>query len=143
MLVTGGDTGHAVQASSSIPGVFVPVQSIGRTFSDGGALALVPVHFVQAMGADIVIAVDVWCGARQPVESNMVKTLLAVARLQSCDLSRAQTQDADILIQPDFEPGSIHNFDSRAAAIEAGYAATLEVIPLLRRLLEDDRPVEE
>ncbi len=135
LLITAGNTGQAVQASSSIPGVFVPVQANGQTFSDGGALALVPVQFTRLLGADTVLAVDVWCGAEQPIEHNLINTLLAVVRLQSCDIARSEAGSADILISPDFEPGSFRNFDSKAAAIAAGYAATLEVIPRLRQLL--------
>lgn len=135
VLITAGNTGHAVQASSSIPGVFVPVQANGHTFSDGGALALIPVHFASALGADTVLAVDVYCGAAQPIEENLVNTLLAVFRLQSCEIARAEAALADILISPEFEPESFRSFSSRDAAIAAGYASTQNVIPKLRQLM--------
>lgn len=136
MLITAGNVGQAVQASSSIPGVFVPIQSNRHTLTDGGALALIPVAFTRALGAEVVLAVDVYCGADQPIEHNMINTLLAVFRLQSCELSAAEAAGADLLISPDFEPQSFRNFDSREAAIAAGYEAAMAVMPQLRALLQ-------
>lgn len=48
----------AVRASISMPGVFVPVQHRGAYLVDGGVINPVPVSVVNAMGADIVIAVN-------------------------------------------------------------------------------------
>ena len=64
----------------------------------------------------------------------MVNTLLAVFRLQSCEIARAEAARADILISPEFEPKSFRSFSSRDAAIAAGYSATQKVIPKLRQL---------
>lgn len=54
-----GNTGMAVRASSSIPGVFQPVQINGHDYVDGGLVSPVPVRVARAMGGQIVIAVDV------------------------------------------------------------------------------------
>lgn len=48
----------AIRASISIPGVFTPVQRDGRWLVDGGLVNPVPVNLCRAMGADLVIAVD-------------------------------------------------------------------------------------
>ncbi|MBW6510211.1 MAG: patatin family protein [Desulfuromonadales bacterium] len=53
-----GDVIEAVRASISVPGIFTPVRSNGRILADGGLTNPVPVSVVRAMGADIVIAVD-------------------------------------------------------------------------------------
>ncbi len=54
-----GDLAEAIRASMSIPGVFSPMEIDGRLLVDGGIADNVPVDVVRAMGADIVIAVDV------------------------------------------------------------------------------------
>ena len=43
----------------ALPGIFPAVQSDGATLADGGILNNVPADVVRAMGADIVIAIDV------------------------------------------------------------------------------------
>jgi NTE family protein len=54
-----GDLGEAIRASISIPGVFSPSEYEGKLLVDGGIADNIPVDVVRAMGADIVIAVDV------------------------------------------------------------------------------------
>jgi hypothetical protein len=54
--------GDEVCVAREQPGVFSPVEIDGRLLVDGGIADNVPVDVVRAMGADIVIAVDV--GAR-------------------------------------------------------------------------------
>lgn len=53
-----GDLIEAVRASISVPGIFTPVRSNGRVLVDGGLVNPVPVSVARAMGADLVIAVD-------------------------------------------------------------------------------------
>lgn len=48
----------AVRASIAMPGLFTPVWREGRLLVDGGLVNPVPVSLCRAMGADIVIAVD-------------------------------------------------------------------------------------
>ncbi len=48
----------AVRASVSVPGLLAPVSRDGRLLVDGGLVNPVPVSLCRALGADIVIAVD-------------------------------------------------------------------------------------
>lgn len=48
----------AIRASISLPGVFTPVQLGGRWLMDGGLVNPIPVNVCRALGAEIVIAVD-------------------------------------------------------------------------------------
>ncbi|UCV17731.1 patatin-like phospholipase family protein [Ferribacterium limneticum] len=58
VVIRHGDVIEAVRASISVPGIFTPVRSNGRILVDGGLTNPVPVSVARAMGADIVIAVD-------------------------------------------------------------------------------------
>ncbi|MGD8909774.1 MAG: patatin-like phospholipase RssA [Chromatiales bacterium] len=49
---------HAVRASIGLPGVFTPIAHEGRWLVDGGLANPVPVSLCRAMGADLVIAVN-------------------------------------------------------------------------------------
>lgn len=53
-----GDLIAAVRASIAVPGIFTPVRSDGRILVDGGLVEPVPVSAARALGADLVIAVD-------------------------------------------------------------------------------------
>jgi NTE family protein len=48
----------AVRASIALPGLFVPALNDGMVLVDGGLVNPVPVSLARAMGADILIAVD-------------------------------------------------------------------------------------
>jgi NTE family protein len=49
---------HVVRASSGVPGLFAPAWHQGRWLIDGGVVNPIPVSMCRAMGADVVIAVD-------------------------------------------------------------------------------------
>ena len=48
----------AVRASSGVPGLFAPTWHQGRWLIDGGVVNPVPVSLCRALGADVVVAVD-------------------------------------------------------------------------------------
>jgi NTE family protein len=54
-----GSLVDAVRASTAIPGLFRPIRWNGRILVDGGLVDPVPVTTCRALGADIVIAVDI------------------------------------------------------------------------------------
>lgn len=88
-LVTGeevilktGDLIQGVRASISLPGVFQPVQYNGSYLVDGGLINPVPANVVKAMGADIVIAVDL---SRIPAVKNTDKKRLKTLRKKNPD----------------------------------------------------------
>ncbi len=57
--ITEGSVVDAVRASLSVPGLFTPVWLDDRLLIDGGVSDPLPVRVVRALGADVVIAVDV------------------------------------------------------------------------------------
>ncbi len=57
-IFSAGNLVRALRASVSIPGVFTPVKIRKDLYVDGGIVDPNPVDIVRAMGADIVISVD-------------------------------------------------------------------------------------
>lgn len=55
---TKGPVLSSVRASVSLPGFFPPIQNQGRWLVDGGLVNPVPVSVCRALGADIVLAVN-------------------------------------------------------------------------------------
>lgn len=71
-----GSTLDAVRASIALPGLFSPVVHDGKVVVDGGLVNPVPVSLARAMGAELVIAVDLgsdivghFPAAQPPVEA--------------------------------------------------------------------------
>ena len=82
-----GDLVTAVRASCAVPGVFAPVrETTGRKLVDGGGVSPMPVGVVGAMGAEVVIGVDVLaCGASFRKNSRtgvgiMIQSVLSLIR---------------------------------------------------------------
>jgi len=98
-----GDLVHAVRASCSVPGIFTPMTDAeGRVLVDGGVTSVLPTDAVRAMGADIIIAVDLLaCGGtyvKRPRNgiSILVRSALTIIRSSS----QNQLVPADVAIEP-------------------------------------------
>ena len=74
-----GDLPRAVRASMSLPVLFPPVEIDGRLLVDGGLVDNVPSGVVRAMGADVVIAVDVGVPPKDLGEDADVLTVVRTA----------------------------------------------------------------
>ncbi|MGO4551614.1 patatin-like phospholipase family protein [Lysobacter sp. 2RAF19] len=139
VVLGAGSLPMAMRASMSLPGIFQPMQIDGTVLIDGGVANQVPIDVVRAMGADIVIAVDVGT----PLETlNRNASLLQVVSQMSGMLTVGNTQrmlatlgDGDVLIVPklgaDVKTG---DFEKAARALEIGDAAAVAARPQLARL---------
>jgi NTE family protein len=62
VVLKSGDLLGALRATMSLPGLFAPARVRDRWLVDGGLVDPVPVGLAKAMGADVVIAVDLNSG---------------------------------------------------------------------------------
>lgn len=58
--ISKGSVPLAIRASISLPVIFSPVEKDGRLLVDGGLSDPVPVHALKKMGADLIIAVNLY-----------------------------------------------------------------------------------
>ena len=139
-MLTKGDIGTALQASSAVPGLRKPVEIDNNLFVDGGVLANVPVEYTRKLGADFVIAVDI-DERVNPVELKEFKKAGSVARrmlkLELNGLDRPMCKGADIVIHPDTDGISLV---SRSKAdgvrgIKAGEDAARKALPEIKAKL--------
>lgn len=123
-----GNAGQAVRASCSIPNVFVPATIGGTQYVDGGLVSPIPVQTAKAMGADLVIAVDISARptGNQPVSMwGLLDQTLNIMGQQSIHQELAQ---ANIVIQP--KVGHIGTLDLKASnqtILEGEKAAQLQI----------------
>jgi len=127
-----GNTGQAVRASSSVPGVFQPV-TIGKYhYVDGGIVSPVPVDAARQLGADVVVAVDISNKARGQTPSHLLGALNQSIAIMGQKLGQAELARADIIIRPQVLDMGPADFTQRASAIVEGEKAALAVMPQLR-----------
>ncbi|MFM5203233.1 patatin-like phospholipase family protein, partial [Aeromonas veronii] len=74
-----GSLAKAMQASMSIPGALKPVEWEGHILADGGSVNNMPVDVAKAMGADVVIAVDI--GAKLRTRESLKSGLAMIDQL--------------------------------------------------------------
>jgi len=147
----------ALRATMSIPGVFAAVERDGRRLVDGGILNNVPADHARALGADVVLAVDVLpCFTRngdaltlsppdaaQPLELPLAPigvrdvweaAFVSVSALTAFNLERSRPE---LVVRPDC-PASITiltGYMRAEESIRAGERAMEQALPRLRELL--------
>jgi NTE family protein len=127
-----GNTGQAVRASSSIPGVFEPVEINGRHFVDGGVVSPVPVDAARQLGADIVIAVDISARPDGSNPDSMVGIVGQSITIMGRKLAEQELARADIVIRPKVGQIGPTDFDQKNVAILEGERAALAAIPAIK-----------
>jgi NTE family protein len=136
VLIDRGDAGMAVRASAAVPGAMQPVGSPRGPLVDGGISSLVPVRFARALGAEIVIGVDIYCSSPRTSGTSFLTTLAKVSQTQTCLVSRAEMTEADVLIAPSVSVSDMKSVTQREEAILAGYTIARAAIPTLLNLLD-------
>lgn len=132
MLFQRGDTGTAVRASSSVPGVFQPVRILGRDYVDGGLVSPVPVRAARQMGAELVIAVDISSPPEGNLAGSTLDVMLQTFSIMSKSINYFELKEADIVVKPALSGVSSSDFGARKRSIEAGRQAMLQLMPQLR-----------
>ena len=128
-----GNTGKAVRASSSIPGVYYPVQIGDEEYVDGDLKSPLPIGVAREMGADIVIAVDV---SPQPVDNSMPQDIIDILK-QSLRIMRQsilthELESAQIVIRPAIGKTPKLDAANKLRIIKEGEEAALAAIPQIR-----------
>jgi NTE family protein len=130
-----GNTGTAVRASSSIPGVFPPVTIGGREYVDGGLVAPIPVRAARGLGADLVIAVDISSRPSGKTKAGSLDVLLDTISIMGGALGKTELAAADVLIRPELRGLPATNFQQRHEAILEGEKAGFAAIPRVREAI--------
>ena len=126
VILDQGNIAMALRASMAIPSVFSAVEIDGKLLVDGGLSNNVPVDVVRAMGADIVIAVDL--GA--PLDTREVGSFLQIYRQTMRMLTRRnmepQLADADLVLTPQVSVFGTLEFDQIQEILSRGEAVARE-----------------
>jgi len=144
----------AVRATISVPIAFAPVKRGGQKLVDGGVLNNVPVDLARAIGADVVIAVDVWPAFgkerartvsdyklfRLPFVPDSIMEMWRVMLISIGEMSAVKLRETkpEVLIKPKLPVyiDLLIGFEHVDEAITAGEAAAEAALPKIRALLK-------
>ena len=128
-----GDAGLAVLASSAVPGVITPVAVNGRQYADGQIASPLPVAAARALGARVVIAVDVTYPPDHAFVYSAFSALFQAFTVSVHHLKEYEKAAADVVIAPVIErTQGKYSFADRAHLIAAGVRAANAMLPAIR-----------
>jgi NTE family protein len=136
MVFRRGNAGQAVRASSSVPGVFQPVDINGREYVDGGLTSPVPVKVARDLGADVVIAVDISAKPKYAKINGYTDILLQSFTIMEQSISSRELSDADIVIRPETGGFGSSDFTKKHEAILEGEKAAQALLPVIRQKIQ-------
>jgi len=137
-----GNTGKAVRASCSIPGVFQPVRIGGKAYVDGGVVSPVAVLAAKKAGADLVIAVDISAGVGGAMPQGILDTILQSIDIMYAKIAASQIAYADVVIAPKVSYIGSGDFEKRNEAILEGEKAATLALPQIQQKLAKLRQEE-
>ncbi len=137
-LVTGkpvvfseGELANVMRASMSVPGAVAPAEYGGMTLVDGMLTSNLPVDAARAMGAVVVIAVNVGTPLlkREQLTSifGVANQMLSILTEQNVQASIASLKPTDILISPELGDYSTGDFDNLSKITPLGEEAARKV----------------
>lgn len=128
-----GDTGLAVRASSAVPGRFYAVGIGGVTYVDGDVASPVPARAARALGAEVVVAIDI--SARlDNVPARVSEEWLRNDRVRRQRID-AEAPAADVMIHPDLGYFAGTSTEYRRRVIAAAADATRAALPRIREAI--------
>ena len=136
VVLGSGSLAKAIRASMSIPAILSPVAWGDLLLVDGGIASNLPIETVRAMGADIIIAVDISTPLQ---EEDVARSILSIAEQMSGFLTRRNVEaelstlgERDILLIPDLGDIETGQFDRIDEAVPTGLQAAEENLAALR-----------
>ena len=130
-----GDTGTAVRASCSIPGIFRPVRFEGKMYVDGGVVSPVAVDAAKRFGADVVIAVDISGDVESSQPESTMETILQSINIMYSKIAAVQLSKADVVIKPKVGYIGSGDFSKRHEAVLEGEKAAIEALPIIQAII--------
>ena len=138
-----GSVAEAVRASSSIPGVFKPVEKDDMVLVDGGMLMPLPLNCVKDFDADAIVVVDVLGGLNKYTKKGLFYHILRVVDANNYYLKKRHLHAYrhDILITPELGDMSQYKVEKLDFAYEQGYLAGVSNLKKIQKILENKKSV--
>lgn len=134
------DTGNlavAIRASMSVPSAFVPIKYGPYYLVDGGLINNLPAKEVRAMGADILIGVDIQTPLYKKEEiNNLIQVMSQSIFLNAENTFNENLAELDFLIKPEIDPFTSMDFARADSLILRGEKKARQMIPQIRAFMD-------
>ncbi len=132
-----GPVRDAVRASSSLPGIWPPVEFDGMLLCDVGVLYSLPTTMARAYGPKCLVAVDVSSDLR-PLHAceTALDVLMRMDEIGEALFRKHVADAADLIIHPEISGLEWFDFSSPENMINVGREAASRAIPRLEALWE-------
>ena len=140
--LTQGSLTEAVRASMAMPGLFPAVRIDGNWMVDGGLVNPIPVSVCHALGAEVVIAVNLNFGivgkhavdtSKPPGLFYAITTSIAIFE-NRITRSRLAGDPADVVLSPQVAQIGMLEFRRAGEAVEEGERCVKAALPEIRRV---------
>ncbi|MBT0653229.1 patatin-like phospholipase family protein [Geomobilimonas luticola] len=135
IVFNSGNTGMAVQASCSVPGIFQPARFSGTSYVDGGVVNPLAVDVARQYGADVVIAVDITSDIDSTIPTGIMETIMKSVEIMYNKISRIPITQADVVVKPSVGFVGSADFSRRNEAIMEGERAAMAAMPAINGIL--------
>lgn len=124
-------------ASSSVPGVFRPVNKGGGCLVDGGVTNNLPVNLMLQAGIKKVVAVDVGAAYKMPKDDNVFEILSHSFSIMRESLEECRSSGEILLLKPELtDKAGLLTFEYMEACMEEAYSYTKKNAGKIRRAVE-------
>jgi NTE family protein len=135
ILLREGSVAFAARASSTIPGIFKPVEYMQRYLVDGGLTENVPVNVAKIFDCDIIIAVSIAADITKNNVNNTIETLMQTIYIQGMMFDQYNLDSADVVIRPDVGYLSVLDFKHSHPCIDKGFIAATKAIEDIKKII--------
>ena len=142
-MFTEGNIARILTASSAIPPFFRGVDIGGKRYYDGAFSNAIPAEAARALGADVVIGIDLSAFARQEEEKGHISRIFGLAIAKICpvkyneDSKRRGYDNADFMLRPDlskFRATDVSR-ESMSKMFEIGYETAKENMAKIKEVI--------
>ena len=141
-----GKVSAAIGASIAVPGLFRPVPYDGRYLVDGSVVNPIPVSLCRAMGADIVLAVDLGSdlvGRYNPKKEpevgppSLLESLMGSINIMQLRIARSRLagEPPDVLLTPRLGHLGLLDYHRAGPAIAEGRDEVSRMLPAIRNAI--------
>ena len=121
VLLDKGYLPEAISASGAFPSLFEPVEIDGKLLIDGGVVNNYPIDEVKAMGADIIVGVDVQDDlANRETLNSATDILLQINNYRTVNDMKIKSKQTDLYIKPDITDFTVISFGEGREIIDNG-----------------------
>lgn len=137
VVIGRGELATALRASMSIPGVFAPVEMDGKMLVDGGIANNLPIDVARALGAEVVICVDIGTPlrSREKLQSatSVTAQVMTITIQRNVAAQLATLREDDVLIQPNLGDAGTTDFSKASTVLRIGEDKARSLQPRLAK----------